>query len=210
MEGTTRTAPLRAARAALFAALCTTLSSTSHVLLSRQPLPLATVALVGAAVFAAAYALAGRERGLWAIAALLVPLELAADTLFVDDWPLCRVLLMKDANYPWFILLPDRADVSEIHQLSEADQMQLTRESACLARALAQAFRPDKLNIAALGNVVPQLHIHHIARYRHDPAWPAPVWGKVPAMEYPFDCLNAVAAKLRYALGTEGGFTPQD
>ncbi len=89
MEGTTRTAPLRAARAALFAALCTTLSSTSHVLLSRQPLPLATVALVGAAVFAAAYALAGRERGLWAIAALLVPLELAADTLFTTGQHAC-------------------------------------------------------------------------------------------------------------------------
>jgi diadenosine tetraphosphate (Ap4A) HIT family hydrolase len=136
--------------------------------------------------------------------------RLKEDTVEIGRFPLCRVLLMKDANYPWFILLPDRAGVSEIHQLTEADQMQLTRESACLARGLVQAFRPDKLNIAALGNVVPQLHIHHIARYRHDPAWPAPVWGKVPATEYPFDRLSAVAAKLRYALGTEGGFAPQD
>jgi diadenosine tetraphosphate (Ap4A) HIT family hydrolase len=117
---------------------------------------------------------------------------------------------MKDANYPWFILLPDRAGVSEIYQLTADDQMQLTRESACLARALVQAFQPHKLNIAALGNVVPQLHVHHIARYRHDPAWPAPVWGKVAAVEYQSDGLNAVVAKLRDALAMEGGFAPKD
>ncbi|MGE0371082.1 MAG: HIT domain-containing protein [Gammaproteobacteria bacterium] len=136
--------------------------------------------------------------------------QLKADTVEVGRFPLCRLLMMKDANYPWFILLPDRAEVTEIHHLSEADRIQLTRESALLAEALDKAFRPDKLNIAALGNVVPQLHIHHIVRYRHDPAWPAPVWGRVPAAGYKFDCLNGVIAKLRYALGTESGFKPAD
>jgi diadenosine tetraphosphate (Ap4A) HIT family hydrolase len=136
--------------------------------------------------------------------------RLQEDTVEIGRFPLCRLLLMKDANYPWFILLPDRAGVSEIYQLTADDQMQLTRESACLARALVQAFQPHKLNIAALGNVVPQLHVHHIARYRHDPAWPAPVWGKVAAVEYQSDGLNAVVAKLRDALAMEGGFAPKD
>lgn len=136
--------------------------------------------------------------------------QLKADTVEIGRFRLCRLLLMKDANYPWFILLPDRAEVTEIYQLSADDQLQLARESGLLSAALAKVFQPDKLNIAALGNVVPQLHIHHIVRYRHDPAWPAPVWGKVPATEYQFDCLNGVIAKLRYALGTESGFKPAD
>lgn len=128
--------------------------------------------------------------------------QLQKDCLVVGRFPLCRLLLLRDANYPWFVLVPDRDAISEIYQLSEADQQQLLRESTTLSKALVAAFAPDKLNIAALGNMVPQLHIHHVARYRNDPAWPAPVWGKVPARSYADAELNAVIAKLRQSLAT--------
>lgn len=110
--------------------------------------------------------------------------QLAADTLEVTRLPLCRVLLMNDATYPWLILVPQRAGLREIFELSAADQSQLIHESSQIARILHREFRADKINIAALGNVVPQLHIHHIVRYTHDPAWPAPVWGHAPARTY--------------------------
>jgi diadenosine tetraphosphate (Ap4A) HIT family hydrolase len=110
--------------------------------------------------------------------------QLLADGLVVGATPLCQLILMNDAQYPWFVLVPRRADVREIYQLDEADQMQLWRESARLGQALMRAYRGDKLNVAALGNVVPQLHIHHIVRYRHDPSWPAPVWGRHPPRPY--------------------------
>ena len=108
---------------------------------------------------------------------------------------------MRDANYPWCILVPDREGITEIYQLSEADQQQLLRESSQLSRAMEAAFNPDKLNVAALGNVVPQLHIHHIARYRTDAAWPAPVWGRVAVKSYSEDELAAVVRSLLLALG---------
>jgi len=136
--------------------------------------------------------------------------QLQADTVEIGRFPLCRLLLMKDANYPWCILVPDRAEITEICQLAAGDQMQLMRESVALSEALMQVFRPDKLNIAALGNVVPQLHVHHIARFRTDPAWPAPVWGRVPAAKYQPGGLDEVAAKLRSVLGAESGFTPEE
>ncbi len=110
--------------------------------------------------------------------------QLAADCAVVGDWPLCRLLLMNDAQYPWFILVPRRAGIREIYELSEADQQALWRESAQLGRALMQAFSGDKLNIAALGNMVPQLHLHHIVRFRNDAAWPSPVFGKHPPQPY--------------------------
>ena len=110
--------------------------------------------------------------------------QLAADCAVAGDWPLCRLLLMNDAQYPWFILVPRRAGIREIYELAEPDQQQLWRESAQLGRALMQVFAGDKLNIAALGNMVPQLHVHHIVRYRSDASWPAPVFGKHPAQPY--------------------------
>lgn len=118
--------------------------------------------------------------------------QLAKDCLSLGRLPLCRVLLMNDANYPWFILVPEREGLRELHELGEADRRALWEESALLARALVQGFAPDKLNVAALGNQVPQLHVHHVVRYRHDAAWPAPVWGKLPAKPY----FGAEAAKL--------------
>jgi diadenosine tetraphosphate (Ap4A) HIT family hydrolase len=110
--------------------------------------------------------------------------QLAKDTLPLGRFKLCRLLLMNDANYPWFILVPERENVREVHELNDADRRQLWDESAQLARALTECFKPDKLNIAALGNQVAQLHVHHIVRYTHDPAWPQPVWGKVVPRPY--------------------------
>ena len=110
--------------------------------------------------------------------------RLQEDSLHILDLPLCKLLLMNDQHYPWFILVPMKKDLSEIFQLSEADQHQLLKESAWVSEYLLQHFRADKLNIAALGNMVPQLHVHHIARFKTDPAWPAPVWGKFEAKPY--------------------------
>lgn len=103
--------------------------------------------------------------------------------------PLCRVLLMNDAQYPWLILVPQRAGLREIFELSSNDQIQLIHESSMLSRLMHSHFKADKMNIAALGNLVPQLHIHHIARYTHDPAWPAPVFGVHTARPYSHQAL---------------------
>jgi diadenosine tetraphosphate (Ap4A) HIT family hydrolase len=126
--------------------------------------------------------------------------QLAQDTVELGRFPLCRVLLMRDANYPWTVLVPDRDGVSEIFQLPEADQQQLLKESSALAQVLNIEFNADKLNIAALGNVVPQLHVHHVVRYQNDPAWPAPVWGKVPAVPYSDAELEQQVEKITAAL----------
>jgi len=126
--------------------------------------------------------------------------QLQKDCLIVGRFTLCRLLLMRDANYPWFILVPDRDGITEIFQLSEDDQVQLLRESSRLSAVLVERFQADKLNIAALGNVVPQLHIHHVVRYRDDAAWPAPVWGRVPARPYTPEGLAAVIERLRQGL----------
>ncbi|MFU2511460.1 HIT domain-containing protein [Pseudoalteromonas sp. ASV78] len=110
--------------------------------------------------------------------------ELARDCIEVADWPLCKVLLMNDSQYPWFILVPRKAGLKESIDLDDAEQLLLMKESAKLSLLLKEVFNPDKLNVAALGNMVPQLHIHHIARFKTDVAWPAPVWGKYPAVPY--------------------------
>lgn len=126
--------------------------------------------------------------------------QLAADTLAVGDFPLSRLLLMNESRYPWCILVPRRPGAREIHRLDDADQLQLLRESNALSLALEAAFAPHKLNIAALGNVVPQLHVHHIARYRSDPAWPAPVWGRFPSEPYEPAAAAARLERLRQQL----------
>lgn len=110
--------------------------------------------------------------------------QLEKDCFVLGQFPLCTLLLLNDANYPWFILVPQREGITEIHQLSDEDQQQLMRESSQLAAVIEKAFNADKINVAALGNMVPQLHIHHIVRYKTDPAWPVPVWGKVEAIPY--------------------------
>jgi diadenosine tetraphosphate (Ap4A) HIT family hydrolase len=110
--------------------------------------------------------------------------RLAADCIAVGQLPLSLLLLLNDSRYPWFVLVPRRVGVSEVFELDAADQQQLWRESAQLARSLKQGFHADKINIGVLGNLVPQLHVHHIARFSTDPAWPGPVWGHSAAREY--------------------------
>lgn len=127
--------------------------------------------------------------------------QLEKDCLVIGRFSLCQLLIMNDRNYPWFILVPQRENVSEIFQLTTADQSLLWRESGVLSEALYWHFAADKMNIAALGNVVPQLHVHHIVRYRHDPAWPAPVWGKLPAQPYSDSELQQLLTNLTPVLG---------
>lgn len=126
--------------------------------------------------------------------------RLQQDTLCLGDYPLCRLLLMNDAQYPWFILVPRREDVSELFQLDAAEQAQLWRETTALAEVLKDCFAADKMNVATLGNVVSQLHMHVIVRRRDDAAWPAPVWGRHPAQAYVPEQLLAIKARLRTVL----------
>src|SRR5215210_288099 len=109
---------------------------------------------------------------------------LARDTVEVTRLPLCRVLLMKDSRFPWLILVPERDSVREIHELPPADRAKLIEEIAQASEVLSRLFRPDKLNVGALGNIVPQLHIHIVAHTAADPAWPGPVWGSGAAEPY--------------------------
>lgn len=132
--------------------------------------------------------------------------RLQQDTLVMGDFPLCRLLLMNDANYPWFILVPRRDAVSELFQLDTADQQQLWREATSLAEVLKDAFAADKMNVATLGNVVSQLHMHVIVRRRQDPAWPAPVWGAHPVRAYEPAEVAAVRERLRLVLAGEFQF----
>jgi len=122
--------------------------------------------------------------------------QLAKDCIVLGDFPLTRVLLNKDANYPWFILVPKRGNIREIFELSEADQQQLLWESSYFSKQVYDLFNADKLNVAALGNMVPQLHVHHIVRYKMDVAWPGPVWGAVAAVEYGAGQLEETCQKV--------------
>jgi len=97
---------------------------------------------------------------------------------------LCRLLLMNDSQYPWLILVPEVPAVQEVYQLDKSQRIILSEESCYLSEQLARLYRADKMNVAVIGNIVPQLHVHHIVRYRHDKAWPAPVWGHAPAIPY--------------------------
>jgi diadenosine tetraphosphate (Ap4A) HIT family hydrolase len=126
--------------------------------------------------------------------------QLEGDTCAVGDLPLSRLLLANDANYRWLLLVPRRRGASEIIDLSEPDQIQLTTEIAGVSRALKAVTSCDKLNVAALGNVVPQLHVHVIARHRGDPAWPKPVWGAAPARDYDPPARERLLAALRREL----------
>ena len=123
--------------------------------------------------------------------------RLKEDTVDIGDLPLSRVLVIKDANYPWLLLVPRRANTIEIIDLSEVEQAQLMTEINRVARALKDITKPDKLNIAALGNVVPQLHVHIIARRSDDAAWPRPVWGVVPPLAHDPQEVEAFISALR-------------
>jgi diadenosine tetraphosphate (Ap4A) HIT family hydrolase len=126
--------------------------------------------------------------------------RLEQDTLIVAELPLCRLLLMRNADYPWFILGPRRDGVTELHALTPADRAQLMEESSALSTAMQLAFEPQSLNVAKLGNVVPQLHLHHVARSPDDPAWPGPVWGRPAGRMHDPDSARAVIARLQQHL----------
>ena len=132
--------------------------------------------------------------------------RLQQDTIPVGDFPLCRLLLMNDAQYPWFILVPRREAVSELFQLDAQDQASLWRETTFLAEVLKDSFAADKMNVATLGNVVAQLHIHVIVRRRDDIAWPAPVWGRHPAVAYEAAQIEAIRERLRLVLTDDFNF----
>jgi diadenosine tetraphosphate (Ap4A) HIT family hydrolase len=129
--------------------------------------------------------------------------QLAADTVALGDLLLSRVLVMNDATYPWLVLVPRKTGITEVIDLDEDEQTHLMHEVTRAARALREVTACHKLNIAALGNMVPQLHVHVIARFRHDPAWPKPVWGAAPAKAYERKALDAFAASLRRNIGLD-------
>lgn len=126
--------------------------------------------------------------------------QLAEDTHPVAHWTLSELRLMDDENHPWLILVPRVEDAVELVDLSEAQQVGLMGEIAIASRALQAAFKPHKLNVAALGNLVPQLHVHVIARFQDDIAWPRPVWGMASAQPYSPEALVRRIERIQAAL----------
>ena len=129
--------------------------------------------------------------------------QLERDTASIGDLPLSRVLIINDANYPWLLLVPRRANTVELIDLDDVEQAQLMTEVTRVARALRVVTQCHKLNIAALGNAVPQLHVHVIARFRTDAAWPKPVWGAVPPLAYEPAALHDFMVPLRKEIGLD-------
>lgn len=117
--------------------------------------------------------------------------RLDADTIPVKILGLSRLLLMNDSNWPWLILVPEQPDLRELHQLEAAQRVELVEEIAYVSETMERLFRPSKINVAALGNMVPQLHVHVVARFENDPAWPKPVWGAAPPIPYSSQALVA-------------------
>ncbi|MBW7470127.1 HIT domain-containing protein [Marinobacter sp. F4218] len=110
--------------------------------------------------------------------------RLAADTIGLGFSQLCVIRLMNDRTWPWLLLVPAVGGIREIFELSDSQQQRLMHESSTLSRGMMELFSGDKMNVAALGNMVPQLHLHHIVRFEGDPAWPGPVWGVRPPVPY--------------------------
>ena len=132
--------------------------------------------------------------------------QLQEDCVVLGRLPLCHLLLMNDCHYPWFILVPARVEVREIYELDAADRRQLMDESCQLSEFLVEAYAGDKLNVAALGNQVPQLHLHHIVRYATDAAWPAPIWGRIAAQAYSPSALEEI--RTLFSRASLAGYLP--
>lgn len=135
--------------------------------------------------------------------------QLEMDTTSLGEFPLCRVLLNRDDSVPWIILVPKIDGVKELHQLSMEQQQQFLIESQIVAKALEAQFLPDKLNMGALGNLVPQLHIHHVARFISDVAWPGPIWGNAAGKYREDKQQQEVAIKLTNQLSKNRLFQKQ-
>ncbi|MCI5108126.1 MAG: HIT domain-containing protein [Pseudomonadales bacterium] len=126
--------------------------------------------------------------------------RLDQDCHFITDLDLSRLLLMNNSDYPWCILVPRVAGIREIYQLDESRQQILLVESSRLSQVMMELFGGEKMNVAALGNMVPQLHVHHIVRKSTDRAWPNPVWGFAEPVVYDNDKLSAVTTALAEAM----------
>ena len=122
--------------------------------------------------------------------------QIEADSVFLRDLPLCQLRLQNQSAVPWLLLVPRHTNVTEIHELDAADQHQLMVEMTLTSKALDKLFTPDKINIGALGNIVPQLHVHVIGRFKNDPAWPAPVWGRLEASPYSTQAIADLKVRL--------------
>jgi len=126
--------------------------------------------------------------------------QLEKDSILIGELALCQLRLINDANYPWCVLIPKRPNIVEVTDLSDDDYLLLQSESRRLTKAMLALFQPKKMNIASLGNMVPQLHVHHIARFETDKAWPKPVWGVEPMVDYDEKTRDKLLADLRAAL----------
>lgn len=126
--------------------------------------------------------------------------RLASDTVSLGRSQLCEIRLMNDSTWPWLLLVPAVAGIREIYELSDQQQARLMHESSVLSRGMMELFAGDKMNVAALGNMVPQLHLHHIVRFADDPAWPGPVWGVQPPVPYSQEALAVFQEKLEPVL----------
>ena len=132
--------------------------------------------------------------------------RLEADTIFLGTLPLSRVLLMNERRYPWIVLVPMQSGLTEVLELSEADQAQLIHESSLIAQQMRRHLSADKINLGAIGNLVPQLHFHVIARYRDDASWPAPVWGRFQPDAYSSEEMQSLVQRM--ALSEIAVFSP--
>ena len=128
--------------------------------------------------------------------------QLANDCIEISELPLCKLLLCNDKAYPWFILVPRLIDVTDIYQLEWQDQQQFLNESSLLSELLMNEFDGDKMNVAALGNVVPQLHIHHVVRFKNDACWPKPIWGQQPLTPYSEKEIETIKQRIQPKLNS--------
>lgn len=130
---------------------------------------------------------------------------LAKDCIEIYELSLCKVLLMNDSQYPWFILVPKVNGVLDIYELEWEQQIQFLNESSMLSEVLMAMFKGTKLNVAAIGNICPQLHVHHIVRFSDDIAWPKPVWGAFPVIAYDNNALDKIKNEVIIALSKVAG-----
>lgn len=129
--------------------------------------------------------------------------QLDADTIAIGELALSQVLLVNNVELPWVILVPRKENIVEWHQLASQDQRQLHSESMGLSSLMMDLFKGDKLNTGAIGNLVPQLHLHHVVRFKSDSAWPRPVWGNIEAQPYSKTTLKSITTRLQKALGQQ-------
>ena len=125
--------------------------------------------------------------------------DLSRDGIYLGSFPLCQVLLINDSAYPWFVLVPQRENIRDTIDLSKSDYEALLTESRALSIAIMKLFDGEKLNVAALGNITPQLHLHHVVRFAADPAWPGPIWGVQPLQPYSDQQIEEIRIRLNSA-----------